>query len=44
MTFQIMLKGHKNSDFLKILKNLRIDFELCLKSFRMVLEGICSKI
>ena len=34
----------KIEDFLKVLKNLRIDFELCLKSFRMVLEGICSKI
>ena len=41
---QILMKGSKIEDFLKILKNLRIDCELCLESFRMVLEGICSKI
>ena len=33
---QILMKGSKIEDFLKILKNLRIDFELCLESFRRV--------
>ena len=37
------MKGPKIEDFLKISKNLRIDSELCLTSFRMVLDGICSK-
>ena len=41
---QILMKRSKVEDFLKTLKNLRIDCELCLESSRMVLEGICDKI
>ena len=37
---QILMKESKIEDFAKILKNMRIDFELFLESFRMVLGGI----
>ena len=40
---QILMKKAKIEDFLKNLKNLRINCELCLESFRIVLEEFLAR-